>query len=387
MDRQSRSSASPEPVIRRPIVAMGGGGFSSASDLAADPPASVSDVNVVIFHAASTAQDGPLVQAVTAARAALAERHLVGFRQAGATNVRIIAGPPDAVPFGARLRGVAAGIGPGGLVVLGSGAVPLLALADRRRFVAVAAADGRLALANNRYSADIVAIATARPAIAALPDLATDNILPRWLAESAGYDIADLRGRWRLGVDIDGPLDLVMLGPRWSSALPTPDVDRVTARIGAIRSVVADPGAELVVTGRTSPEALAWLTRAGAARTRALVEERGLRTGVPGQRPPASALGALLDRDGPGSLGEHLERLGEAALVDSRVLLAHRLGRDERAWPPPEDRFASDLLLHERIADPWLRDLTMAAADARIPVLLGGHTLVGPGLRLVLGRR
>ena len=46
-----------------------------------------------------------------------------------------------------------------------------------------------------------------------------------------------------------------------------------------------------------------------------------------------------------------------------------------------------DLLLAHRIADPWLRDLTTAARDAAIPVLLGGHSLVGPGIRLALGAR
>jgi hypothetical protein len=66
------------------------------------------------------------------------------------------------------------------------------------------------------------------------------------------------------------------------------------------------------------------------------------------------------------------------------VLLAHRLGADERAWPAPEDRYASDLLLAGRIRDPWLRALTASAADAAVPVLLGGHGLVGPGARLVL---
>ena len=69
------------------------------------------------------------------------------------------------------------------------------------------------------------------------------------------------------------------------------------------------------------------------------------------------------------------------------MLLAHRLGVDESAWPSAEDRFASDLLLPERVADPWLRALTASALAAPIPVLLGGHTLVGPGLRLLAGRR
>jgi hypothetical protein len=68
------------------------------------------------------------------------------------------------------------------------------------------------------------------------------------------------------------------------------------------------------------------------------------------------------------------------------VLLAHRFGADEAAWPVAEDRFASDLLLTPTIDDPWLRALTTSAVNAPIPVLLGGHTLVGPGLRLALGR-
>ena len=47
-------------------------------------------------------------------------------------------------------------------------------------------------------------------------------------------------------------------------------------------------------------------------------------------RPPASVLGALIDRDGPEAFGATVARLGDGALVDTRVLLAHRLGADER---------------------------------------------------------
>jgi len=94
----------------------------------------------------------------------------------------------------------------------------------------------------------------------------------------------------------------------------------------------------------------------------------------------------VLDREGPGALGAVLTRLADGAVVDTRVLLAHRLGSDERRWPSAEDRFASDLLLADRIEDAWLRELTLSAARAPIPVVLGGHTLVGPGLRLLVRR-
>lgn len=91
----------------------------------------------------------------------------------------------------------------------------------------------------------------------------------------------------------------------------------------------------------------------------------------------------LLDRDGPSALGPILARLGDAAVVDTRVLLAHRLGADERAWPPLEDRLASDLGMANGVRDPWLRALTESAATATIPVLLGAHSLLGPGLDLL----
>lgn len=345
------------------------------------------DVTAVILHPEPGPAASPLERAVAVARAGLAERHRAGFLAAGATSARIVSGPPDDTPFGQRLRALAAEAGDGGLVVLGSGAIALATAADRRAFVAAARGDLPAALANDRYSADVVAVALATRSLRDLPDLTSDNALPRWLSETAEIPVTDLRRRWRLGVDIDGPLDLVLLGGRWPDPLARDDRARIEARLEAVRAIARDPRSELLVAGRTSSMTLRWLERSTASRTRVLVEERGLRTHVAGQRPPASVLGLLLERDGPSALGTHLARLADAAVIDTRVLLAHLLGPDERGWPGPADRFASDLLLYEHIADPWLGELTAAAAEAPIPVLLGGHTLVGPGLRLALGGR
>ena len=227
----------------------------------------------------------------------------------------------------------------------------------------------------------------ARSVLAGLPDLPADNGLPRWLDEVAGLPVEDRRGRRRLGVDIDSAGDLALLAGRWRRFLERTDVMGIERAMRDARLVAADPTAELTITGRVSAATVAWLERHTASRTRAILEERGLRTRRPGQRPAASILGALLDRDGPASLATHLAGLGDAAIVDTRVLLAHHFGADEDGWPRAEDRFASDLLLADRVVDPWLRALTASAADARIPILLGGHTLVGPGLPLALRRR
>jgi hypothetical protein len=378
-------------------------------------------VSVRILHAEPGSQAGPLERALIAARAELAERHRRGFLAAGAADVRVIAGPPDDLSFGARLRDIAVealSTGAGGVVVLGSGAVPRATRGDRRAFVVAAAGSGPAALANNVYSADIVAIAgaTLLRDLRDLPDLPADNALPRWLGEVAGVSVTS-RDRWRLGIDLDSPLDLLLWGRATDVArLDAAGVrlDAVTARLADIRAILANRRAEIVVAGRTSARTLRALERGAACRVRALVEERGLRASSPlalgaggvqalepgaadGEpvaetprmlpvRPPRSTLGLLVDRDGPAALGALLAELGDGAVIDTRVLMAHRWGADERAWPRPENRFAADLLLPDRIADPWLRGLVTGLRDAPIPVLAGGHTLVGPGLRLLAAR-
>jgi hypothetical protein len=360
----------------------------------------VGAVTVLVLHPPLPAGAGPLAAALDASRREIAAKHVAAFRAAGAAVVAIVEEPSSHEPFGARLRRLAGAVATPGLVVLGSGALSLARPADYRAFVVAAAADLPGVLANNRYSADAVAISRAA-VLQDLPDLPSDNALPRWLGEVAGLPVDDLRHRARLAFDLDSPADVVLMGGR----LPADVGDSpLRSRIEAVRSVMVDRRAELTVAGRTSSATLRTLERRAECRVRAIVEERGLRAGSrlaqaaedvessPGRgtarlpRPPASILGLLLDRTGPGAVGSLLARLGDAAVVDTRVLLAHRLGADEDSWPGVEDRFASDLLLPDRVADPWLRELTAAAAVAGIPILLGGHSLVGPGLRIIAER-
>ena len=329
------------------------------------------------------------------ARATLAERHRAAFLQAGADAVEIIAEPPDATPFGSRLRRLLAERRPEGVIVLGAGSIALATVRDRLAFIEAAAAPEPCALANNAYSADAVAIARAHETLRDLPpDLAGDNALPRWLAETAGVPVRDLRDRRDLAVDVDSPLDLLLLD-RAMPDLPLPAGEAaaaVQARLEELRVLALDPAAELLVAGRLAGADLRRIEAGTRSRTRALIEERGLRTasfaatrGRPNRRPPRSLLGTLLERDGPAGLAAIVERHADGAIIDTRVLLAARMGADESTWPPAEDRFASDLLLPERVRDRWLRDLTASAASAAVPILLGGHTLVGPGAALALG--
>jgi hypothetical protein len=362
---------------------------------------------VVIFHQAPRDEDSPLTRLLAEARGWLVEHQTRLFHGAGA-RVSVVPGREDAgssavvvrgESFGERLARliVEEGIS-GGLIVLGSGAVPLLRLADVARLVETASHGGRRALTNNRYSSDIVAISDAR-ALLRLPPLPSDNALPRWLEERAGFPVADLAARERLAIDLDTPLDLALLAlirgaPRRLTQFAM-EAGITVPRRDELRELAADPRRELLVFGRSGSVTLRWLERHVRCRVRFLAEERGMRASSPfaigGEsgparrtRPPRATLGRLLEARGPQALAGVVAELADGAIIDTRVLMADRLGADEDAWPAPEDRFASDLLRAEDIEDGWLRAITSAAANAPFPILLGAHTLVGPGVPVVL---
>jgi hypothetical protein len=293
--------------------------------------------------------------------------------------------------------------------------MPLARQSDLEEFVRVARSVARrpVALANSYYSADVIALPNVGIALD-VPDLPSDNALPRWLAERAGVPVRDRRTVWRLGIDIDSPIDVLLVAgdPGCPPALRSlareiaAGAPEVVQALRAVAATLNDRRAELLLAGRSSARTLRWLEQRAACRVRALIEERGMRSSstlalgdldverdeppaIPADQirfgPPRSVLGLLLDESGPRMLPTVVAQLGDAAIIDTRVLLAHRHGLDERRWPSLDDRLASDLLRPGDIEDPWLRQITRRALESRTPMLLGGHTLVGPGLSLIPG--
>ena len=322
-------------------------------------------VTLLILAPMPPAGAGPLERLLDEAVVDVADRHRRALEALGVTRASTERSPRDEAAFGAHLRRLVMDLRPRGLIVLGGGSMPLATSHDWRDFLdAAAAEDG--ALTNNAFSGDAIAIARAADVLADLPpDLPNDNALPRWLREVAGVTVRDLRGRRRLAVDIDSPLDLLLLESARGGAsggFPVPD-DRdaalVRERLVRLRALATDPSAELLVAGRMAAVDLRRLETRTRSRTRALIEERGMRTaalaamrGEPNRRPARTTIGTLLERDGPGALGDLLATLSDGALVDTRVLLAQRFGLDERGWPHPEDRYSSDLLLPHRVSGP-----------------------------------
>ena len=296
----------------------------------------------------------------------------------------------------ARLREVAGPVGAIGYA--GGASMALLADDDLGTLLSPTAGE---CIANNRFSADaFVAAGDLDAALAALEASESDNGAARRL-EEAGFTVRDLGETSWSRFDVDTTLDLALLrlgtgladmrqpaGPvrafledarlPGGEALEVPHLD-------AICEVMRDRTAELVVAGRVPVGTWRELETETACRVRCFIEERGMRSArMPGEA-PRSILAAFMRHTSPTELVAELGRLGDAVILDTRVLMASLGGSADAAmWPPEEERFASDFGDAARIETPWLRELVEAASASSVPFLFGGHALVSDGLRLIV---
>ena len=265
------------------------------------------------------------------------------------------------------------------VVYLGGGSLPLLDAAGLA-MIAQSVARVGTAITNNAFSSDLIAFPVTDAVLETIRASDRDNPLARALQESAGLTLEELPRTVATQMDIDAPSDLAVLaltgegGPRLRDYLRALDLD--LSRYTRVLPLFTDKRSQIVVAGRVGSHAWRYLEHETACRVRLFAEERGLEAeGRAEGRTARSLLGFFIEAAGIERFFEVLPELGDAAFIDTRVLLAHF-----RIEATREDRFLSDLGAWSEIEEPFLRDFTRAAADAPIPVLLGGHSLMSGGL-------
>jgi hypothetical protein len=263
-------------------------------------------------------------------------------------------------------------------------------------------------MANNRFSADAFVVAadgpTAPGSLAVQPVLdrlaacPTDNGAVRCL-ENAGFRARDLADQPWSRFDVDTPHDLALLSlatslgrarqmePAVSGFLTMTHLpgDRPLGvpYLEELGAVMRDRRAQLVVAGRVPGRMVQYLETETACRVRWFIEERGMRSARDDR--PRSLLGRWVEERGSDALVSELATLGDAVILDSRVLMASIAGSAEaERWPPAEERFAADFGDAARIGTPWLRELVEAVVASSVPFVLGGHTLVSDGIQLLV---
>ncbi len=285
--------------------------------------------------------------------------------------------PETQFHFGARLSQVLERYPAQTYLYLGAGSVPLLPAEVLAQAVdEVRRAAQPLAITNNLHSSDWIVLNCAPAVQARAERLANDNALGWVLRTEAGVAVRSLPPDAGTRLDIDTPADLLLLGlhPRLRPELRrflTEQPGQPATWVAAGRRLFAK-GGQVALIGRVSSAVWTYVEANTQAWVRVLSEERGMTaSGRLAAGQVKSVVGAYLSRLGPAAFFDELADMVEAAIFDTRVVLAHA-----RRWPSAADRYASDLGLPRQVQDIWLRELTEAALNARIPVVLGGHGVV-----------
>ncbi|MCW3488641.1 hypothetical protein [Dethiobacter alkaliphilus] len=261
------------------------------------------------------------------------------------------------------------------VLCLGGAALPLVQreeLADACR--RVLEKQGRY-VTNNVQSADMVAFNPAE--VLSRHELpATDNALVLLLRYDARFEQNLMPTTLGTQFDIDTPSDLLVLadspfgGPHLRKALDEMQLD--TTAVRRLKDVLKSNYPDVAMIGRIGAPAIARINHNFKVRLRIFSEERGMKAlGRLDRNEVVSLLGFWLEEIGPDRFFSYLEQTVDAALIDTRVLFAHMKEPLSDA-----DRFYSDLGDYEKVHNPFVREFTRAATQSKIPVLLGGHSLV-----------
>lgn len=266
------------------------------------------------------------------------------------------------------------------VLYFGGGSAPLLSDELLNTVLERLAEAGELVITNNQFAADWAGITPANHVQRWQDRLPRDNMLGWVLSTEGGLPVHAFPASAASRLDIDTPTDLLALSlhahtkSRLRAFLEALPLD--TGRLEGVLQTLARPAGRVFVAGRVGPDSWSALNRVSQCWLRVISEERGMVSSGRQQRGEArSLLAEYIAVAGLDAFFAMLADWADAALIDTRVLLAHH-----SRWPSRESRFASDVGLPAQIEDDWLQALTAAALACPIPIILGGHGLMSGDL-------
>lgn len=299
--------------------------------------------------------------------------------EAALLGVEVIKNNAENFHFGHMLQKVINDYDLHNVFYFGGASIPLIQTEELSQICQLLLSDSEVLLANNSQSADLVAF---RPASMInrinLPPL--DNMLANVLRDEADFQLELMPLTLGIVFDLDTPMDILLLaasaysGQRTREAIRKLDLD--LDRIHKAKKVLAGYYEDVLLMGRVGAPIIAYLNTNIKCRLRIFSEERGMKAlGRLGHGEVVALMGFLLEEVGIDKFFEYIEKVAACALIDTRVLFAHfKLDLTET------DRFYSDLGIYQELKDPFAREFTRRAVESKIPVLLGGHSLISGGL-------
>jgi len=237
----------------------------------------------------------------------------------------------------------------------------------------------KILITNNLYSTDFIAFSPAN-IVNSVEPFNNDNEIAWILRNNCNFQNISLPRNAATQLDIDTPIDLLTIKnhPALSKNVKNyiESLYINTTKIEKALKYFAIEDSNVLIAGRTNSAVWSYLENNTACRVRLFAEERGMRaSGRQKREEVRSLLGFYLQEFGVKKFFEIINQIADAAFIDSRVILSHF-----KMWPSANDRFYSDLLKPEKISDPFLKEFTLEAINASIPIVLGGHSLVSGGL-------
>jgi len=281
--------------------------------------------------------------------------------------------------FGQNLQRIVQESGADAVLCMGGAAAPFMSTAELGDMALTLRRDSSIVLTNNPQSSDIAAFA---PASAILhieaPD--RDNSLANELRDQAGLKRVLLPHSLGVHFDLDTPTDaLIMSLSPHTGELSKAALQQLSWSAHSVEQAISrmsQTHVELGLVGRVNPTVMTHINSHTFCRLRVYSEERGMKAlGREEKGEVVSLLGHFIDAVGPEQFFKYLASTCDVALIDTRVLFAHK-----KLVLTEEQRFLSDLGLWHELEHPWLRSFTRAATEAAIPVVLGGHSLVTGGM-------
>lgn len=265
-------------------------------------------------------------------------------------------------------------------VIYMSGAgVPLITAEELQEICDFLLGSRPIVYSNNTMSSDIIAF-TPGSLLNRITPPEIDNILAVALTSRTGVEHKLFPASTGFLFDLDTPADMLILaesplaGPRVRAALQTLNLD--LSRLQRVKEILKGAYKDVLLLGRVGAPIIAKINRSLKVRLRVFSEERGMKAlGREKRGEVVSLLGFFLQDVGPQRFIHYIEKICNAALLDTRVLMAHL-----KPGLSVEERYLSDLGRWQEMNDPLIREFTRCAVESAIPILLGGHSLILGGL-------
>lgn len=286
--------------------------------------------------------------------------------------------------FGQVLQRIVGEMGTEQVLYTSGAALPLISRAEIQWILDALDRHAPCVVVNNLQSVDLAAWNPAHY-VQRIEPPDSDNFLG-WLLREAGMERVLIPNSAGIHFDLDTPTDFQILalsrlaGPRTNAALKA--VSWPMDRLQAAAAVLESDLPEVALVGRVGTPVVDYCNKYLRVRLRVFSEERGMKALRRAEEGLVVSLMAdMIDELGPRRFFRSLESICSAVFFDTRVAFANR-GRKVSDW----DRFHSDLGMVDAIRDPWVRAFTEAALECRVPVVLGGHSVVAGGLWVLADR-